>query len=56
MEATAALGEWRSTIKVSGGKCAVTNGGMKQRRWCVRNSTVEFQSIFKKSSTSAIAT
>lgn len=56
MEATAALVEWRSTMTVSGGKCAVAIGAMKQRRWCVRNSTVEFQNVYKKSSTTAIAT
>lgn len=29
MELTAALGEWRSTMMVSGGKCAITNGARK---------------------------
>lgn len=55
MELAAVLGEWRSTMRVSGGKCAVITGAMKQRRWCVRNSTAVLQNVSKKSSTMVIA-
>lgn len=55
MELAAVLGEWRSTMRVSGGKCAVITGAMKQRRWCVRNSTAVLQKVSKKSSTMVIA-
>lgn len=51
MELTAAPEEWRFSIMISGGKCAVISGAMKQLRWCVKNSAVAIQNVYKKSST-----
>lgn len=54
MGLTAALGELRSSIMVSGGKFVVITGAMKRLQRCVRNWTVEFRKNSQKISTLVI--
>lgn len=51
MGLTAALGEWRSSMMVSGGKFVIITGAMKRLQRCVRNWTAELRKNSQKIST-----